>query len=310
MDVLGFRVESAQRAKRRDQRAHRVRILGHRVEQAGDPRRRHPILVNHPRPVAQLGRGRQLALQQQVGGLEIRALFGELLDRIPAVSEDALVAVDIGDAAATGRRVDERWVIADQPEVLRAGAHLAQVRGADRPVLDRELGGAAGTVVGQRQRVRHRVAGARRVSGLGWWFVPVVGIGGNRVAGNAVPAVHPSRKVQQLAPFAAKRAPRGVDGLPSAVRAHRSGDGRHLDILWVAAVDEQARPLCGEIENSRNRELEKFGPTDARCIRLFSSSRFLECYPRQFAWRSASGAWCRTSRAETRKMTSSAMLVA
>ena len=40
---------------------------------------------------------RQLAVEQQVAGLEEVAVLGELLDRIAAIEQDALVAVDIGD---------------------------------------------------------------------------------------------------------------------------------------------------------------------------------------------------------------------
>jgi predicted RNase H-like nuclease len=49
--------------------------------------------------------GRQLAVEQQVAGLEEVAVLGELLDRIAAVEQDALVAVDVGDLglAAAGR---------------------------------------------------------------------------------------------------------------------------------------------------------------------------------------------------------------
>ena len=40
---------------------------------------------------------RQLAVDQQVRDLEVGRLLGELLDRVAAVLEDALVAVDEGD---------------------------------------------------------------------------------------------------------------------------------------------------------------------------------------------------------------------
>ena len=46
------------------------------------------------RPLVELRLGRQLAVDQQVGDLEVGGLLGELLDRIAAVLEDALVAVD------------------------------------------------------------------------------------------------------------------------------------------------------------------------------------------------------------------------
>jgi hypothetical protein len=50
--------------------------------------------------------GRQLAIEQEVTGFEEVAVFGELLDRVAAVFQDAGVAVDVGDLglAAAGRR--------------------------------------------------------------------------------------------------------------------------------------------------------------------------------------------------------------
>jgi len=68
-------------------------------------------------PRVQLRRRRQLAMEQQVGGLEKRALLGKLLDRIAAVAQDALVAVDERDRAAACRGVHERGVVRHQPEV-------------------------------------------------------------------------------------------------------------------------------------------------------------------------------------------------
>ena len=41
--------------------------------------------------------GRQFAVEQQVAGFQEVAVFGQLLDRIAAVQQDAFVAIDIGD---------------------------------------------------------------------------------------------------------------------------------------------------------------------------------------------------------------------
>ena len=62
--------------------------------------------------------GRQLAEEEQVGGLEVGALLGQLLDRVAAVGEDALVAVDVGDRAPARRGVHERRVVGHQAEVV------------------------------------------------------------------------------------------------------------------------------------------------------------------------------------------------
>ena len=100
--------------------------------------------------------GRQLAEEDQVRRLEVGALLGQLLDRIAAVEQDALVAVDVGDAAPARGGVLERRVVRHQPEVVGAGLDLPQVHRADRAVLDRQLVLLAGAVVGDRERVGHR----------------------------------------------------------------------------------------------------------------------------------------------------------
>jgi len=51
-------------------------------------------------PRIELRRGGQLAVQQQVRRFQERAPLGQLLDRIPAVAQDPLVAVDEADRAA------------------------------------------------------------------------------------------------------------------------------------------------------------------------------------------------------------------
>ena len=52
-----------------------------------------------------LRRSRQFPVEQEIAGFQEVALFGELLDRVAAVFQNARVAVDIGDLglAAAGR---------------------------------------------------------------------------------------------------------------------------------------------------------------------------------------------------------------
>ena len=70
---------------------------------------------------------RQLAVAQQPRDLEEGRLLGELLDRVAAIAQDALVAVDERDGAPARRGVHERRVVAHQAELvgvlldLRAG---------------------------------------------------------------------------------------------------------------------------------------------------------------------------------------------
>jgi hypothetical protein len=113
-----------------------VRVVGDRVDE-----------------LVELLPARQLAVQEQVRDLEVARLLGQLLDGVAAVLEDALVAVDEGDGAPAVRGVEERRVVAHETEVVIVDLDLAQVRRLDAPVLDRDLVGLAGAVVGDRQSV-------------------------------------------------------------------------------------------------------------------------------------------------------------
>ena len=99
----------------------------------------------HPGLVLRLGR--QLAVDQQVGDLEEVRLLGQLLDRVAAVLQDALVAVDEGDRAAAGGGVDEAGVVDREAGVVVAGLDLAEVGGLDGAVDDRDVVLLAGAVV-------------------------------------------------------------------------------------------------------------------------------------------------------------------
>ena len=90
-------------------------------------------------PGLQLVVCRQLAEQNQVGRLEVVAVLGELLDRIAAIEQDALVAVDVGDGAPAVRGVQERRVVRHQAEVVGRDLDLAEVHGANRAVGDRDF---------------------------------------------------------------------------------------------------------------------------------------------------------------------------
>ncbi len=161
IDLVRLGVERAERAEGRDERAHRVRVLGEAVEQRLDARGRHAVVVDGRLPGIELGLRRQLPVEQQQRDLEERALLRELLDRIAAIPQDARIAVDVADPAPTGRRVDQRRVVRHQAEVRGVDADLVDIGGADRLVLDRQLVGAAGAVVGEGQRVSHAEASSR-----------------------------------------------------------------------------------------------------------------------------------------------------
>src|SRR6058998_151415 len=107
-------------------------------------------------PRVELRRGGQLAVEQQVRRFQERAARGQLLDRIAAVAQDPLVAVDVTDRTAARRGVQEPGVVRRQPRIVVRDLDLAQVDRSDRAVLDRQLVRLAGPVVGDGQgALRH-----------------------------------------------------------------------------------------------------------------------------------------------------------
>src|SRR5947208_3526962 len=107
-------------------------------------------------PRIELRRGGQLAVEQHVRRFQERAPLGQLLDRIAAVAQDPLVAVDVADRAAAGGGVQEPRVVCREPGIVVGDLDLAQVDRSDRAVLDGELVRLAGSVVGDGQgALRH-----------------------------------------------------------------------------------------------------------------------------------------------------------
>jgi hypothetical protein len=176
LDALRLGVEGRQAADRRHEDPHRVRVVVEAVDELLDVLVDERVVgdVEHPRVVLLLGR--QLAVDQQVGDLEEARVLGQLLDGVPAVAQDPGVTVDEGDLRADVGRVLERRVVGEQAEVVVAHLDLAQVHRADGTVLDRELVGLPGAVVGDGERVlliTHRGGTPRRCARRG---------GGDRLA--------------------------------------------------------------------------------------------------------------------------------
>src|SRR5207302_10018041 len=119
-------------------------------------------------PLRLLMRVGQLPVDQQVCRLEIRALFCQLLDGIPAVQQDALVAVDERDGAGARSGVHERRVVEHQSVIGIAGRQLLEGGGANGPVLDGNLDGLPSAIVSNGQGVRHGRQSATRGMAPPW----------------------------------------------------------------------------------------------------------------------------------------------
>ena len=117
-------VEGRQRADRRGEHRHRVRVAREPVEEQLQVLVQQRVPADPLVELAQLVGGRQLAVDQQVGDLEEAGLLGQLVDRIAAVAQDPGVTVDVGDLRGARRRVHEADVEGD---LARRRQELARV---------------------------------------------------------------------------------------------------------------------------------------------------------------------------------------
>jgi len=99
VDVAGFGVNRGKRRHRADQHSHGVGVPAESLQKILGGLVQHGVVSDAAHPLFQLGLGGQLPEQNQVGHLEEGALPRQLLDRVAAVTQDALIAVDEGDRA-------------------------------------------------------------------------------------------------------------------------------------------------------------------------------------------------------------------
>ena len=141
---LGLGVEGGQRGQGADQDAHRVSVVVEAVDELLDVLVHVGVVGDLVGPRRRLFLVRQLAAQQQPGHVQEGRAARQFLDRVTAVAQDALVAVDEGDGAAAARGVLEGGVVGKQSEVVIGGLDLPKVDRADSAVDDRDFVAAAG----------------------------------------------------------------------------------------------------------------------------------------------------------------------
>ncbi len=138
LDVDGVVIEGGERADHAHHDRHRMRVA---PEPGVEPRHllmHHRVLGDAVLEVRKLRRRRQLAVEQQVAGLEEGAVLGELVDRIAAIEQDALVAVDEGDLRLAARRRGEARVVGEAAGVLVERVDVDHV-GPERALADRQV---------------------------------------------------------------------------------------------------------------------------------------------------------------------------
>ena len=222
LDLRRVGIERREGADRGDEHAHRVGVVAEALHERLDVLVHERVDRDLVRPRVELGLRRQLAVDQEVGDLEVGRLLRQLLDRVAAVLQHAVVAVEVGDGRATRRRVHERRVVRHQAEVVVGDLDLAQRGGADRAVLDRDLVRLARPVVRDGQRVGSRSLRHRRS-----WSAPQFpylhyGSDGPQAVSTEL-AIAPMHDAAMLTRSrrAAPRASRGTSGdrMPTANRA-------------------------------------------------------------------------------------------
>ena len=117
-------IEGGERADARHHHRHRMRVAPEAVEEPVHLLMHHRVARDAIVEVGLLRGGRQFAVEKQVAGLEEIAVLGELVDRIAAVEQHALVAIDISDLGFRARGRGEARI---EGEHARLGVELADV---------------------------------------------------------------------------------------------------------------------------------------------------------------------------------------
>ena len=139
-DVGRVVIEGRERADARHHHRHRMSVAPETVEKAVHLVVHHGVARDAIVEVGLLRGGRQLAVEEQVAGLEEIAVLGELIDRIAPVEEHALVAVDVGDLQFRARGRGEARIVGEHAGL---GVELADIddRRPDRALPDRQFDG-------------------------------------------------------------------------------------------------------------------------------------------------------------------------
>jgi hypothetical protein len=130
-----------------DEHGHGMSIVMEALEESLGGFVQHGVMSDVGDKVLQLHLGRQFAVEDQIGDLQKRAFLRKLLDGIPSITKNALVAINEGDRALTRRCVQKRRIVAHKPEIFRAGLNLTQIGCANCTRGNRQLVRSAGALI-------------------------------------------------------------------------------------------------------------------------------------------------------------------
>ena len=137
-DVGGVVIESRQCADTTGHHSHRMRVTAEALEEPAHLFMDHRVAGHAIVKICLLRGGRQFAVEQEVTRLQEIPVLGELLNRIAAIEQDTLVAIDIGDLGLTAGRGGESRVIGEHPALAVKLRNVDDV-GTDRAGINRHV---------------------------------------------------------------------------------------------------------------------------------------------------------------------------
>ncbi len=127
VDVQGVVVERRKGADNATHDGHGVGVTTETIEEGLQLLVNHGVVLHGADELCLLLGGRQFAVQQQVAGFQVVGFFRQLLDRVAAMQQDALVAIDVGDLGLARGGRHEAGI---EGEVTRGGqaSHVYYIR--------------------------------------------------------------------------------------------------------------------------------------------------------------------------------------
>ena len=130
-------IERRQRADAADHHRHRMGVAAEALKKPAHLLVDHGVMDHAIVEILLLRGGRQLAVEQQITGLEKVAVLGEVVDRIAAVKQDTFVAVDERDLRLAARGRSEAGIVSEDAGLT---VKLADIHhfGAKRSLVERK----------------------------------------------------------------------------------------------------------------------------------------------------------------------------
>ncbi|CAB4564508.1 unannotated protein [freshwater metagenome] len=150
-DVLGVGVEGGKRSKGRNEDAHGVSVVVESLhETLAHVFVNERVVGDLVRPIGHLRFGGEFTVEEQIGNFEVGRLFGQLLNGVPAIAEDACATIEFGDGTLGCSSGGEGGIV--EPG---ARHEFRPCRGIDATVDDRNFDRLSGAVIGDGHTLGH-----------------------------------------------------------------------------------------------------------------------------------------------------------